>query len=133
MTWIKTEGLLKNEADISSVFGVPARRVRLVSSGSQFLGFEDCQISFSIWRSLVFLSVRRRVYLLRMFLSPASVFYGSIRRLKGRCRRLVAHEKFRLLVSCDGVSSRRYRSNLFSLLMSFNSECRSSSGGSVKE
>ncbi|KAF3488788.1 hypothetical protein F2Q69_00056959 [Brassica cretica] len=69
----------------------------------------------------------RRVYLLRIFLSPASVFYGSIRRLKGRCRRLVAHEKFRLLVSCDGVSSRRYRSNLFSLLMSFNSECRSSS------
>nr|VDD52077.1 unnamed protein product [Brassica oleracea] len=68
-------------------------------------------ISFSVWRSPVFLSVRRRVNLLRMFLSPASVCYGSIRRLKGWCRRLVAREKFCLLVSCDGFSSRRYRSN----------------------
>ncbi|CAN6919543.1 unnamed protein product [Brassica oleracea var. botrytis] len=50
-------------------------------------------ISFSVWRSPVFLSVRRRVNLLRMFLSPASV--------------LVAREKFCLLVSCDGFSSRR--------------------------
>lgn len=111
----------------SSVFGVPARLVRLVSSGSRFLGIEGCQISFSVWRSLAFLSVRQRVNRLRMFLSPASVCYGSIRRLKARWKRLVAREKFCFLVSCDRVSPRRYRSSLFRLRLSLNPECRSSS------
>ena len=86
----------------SSVLGVPARRVRLVSSGSRFLGIEDCKISFSVWRSLAFLFVRRRVNLLKTFLSPASVCHDFIRHLKERCRRLVAREKFCFLVSCDG-------------------------------
>ncbi|KAL0656879.1 hypothetical protein Bca4012_077463 [Brassica carinata] len=52
--------------------------------------------------SLAFLFVRRRVNLLKTFLSPASVCHDFIRHLKERCRRLVAREKFCFLVSCDG-------------------------------